>query len=198
MSDPDKSPEPINPIPITRFDRLRMAIDHDLRVRLGLVITIGGFVVFIIGCHPDLIGMDRSPLVGVVQLVIMLVGLMVVCLGGYLSLVALWRGRPLSIAADIGLRLVGTGYVIAFFSAFADVFGLGSHKPPNVPFFGPWQARGVIGGEIVIIVGFFLMLPLFVKLPQPLGNGTASEPEPASQEQPVEVDPVEEESGETV
>jgi hypothetical protein len=28
-----------------------------------------------------------------------------------------------------------------------------------VPFFGPWQARGVEIGEIVIIIGFLMMIP---------------------------------------
>ena len=140
-------------------------MDHDLRIRLGLVITAGGFVVFIIGCHPAIIGMDRSLLIGVVQIVVFLVGLLVICLGGYISVLALWKGNPLSIPADIGLRLVGTGYVIAFFSGFADVFGLGSHKPPNLPFFGPWQARGVMFGEVVIAIGFFMLIPLFFHLP---------------------------------
>ena len=166
MSNPDPpTPQPITPPPIAGLNRLRMAMDHNLRVRLGLMITVGGFVVFIIGCHPDLIGMDRSPVIGVVQIVVFLVGLLVICLGGFISGIALWKGHQLSIPADIGLRLVATGYVIAFFSGFADVFGLGSHKPPNIPFFGPWQARGVMFGEVVIAIGFFILIPLFFHLP---------------------------------
>jgi hypothetical protein len=173
MNNSDKPPEPITPRPIAGFNRLRMAMDHNLRIRLGLVITVGGFLVFMVGCHPALIGMDRSMLVGVVQVVVLLVGLLVICLGGYVCVVALWKGQPLSIPADIGLRLIGTGYVIAFFSGFADVFGLGTHKPPNIPFFGPWQARGVIGGEIVIIIGFLMVLPLLFTRPQPAAAETA-------------------------
>ena len=166
MSNPENPPpQPITPRPIASLQRLRLAMVHDLRIRLGLFITIGGFVVFIIGCHPAIIGMDRSLLIGVVQIVVFLVGLLVICLGGYISVLALWKGNPLSIPADIGLRLVGTGYVIAFFSGFADVFGLGSHKPPNLPFFGPWQARGVMFGEVVIAIGFFMLIPLFFHLP---------------------------------
>jgi hypothetical protein len=142
-----------------------MAMDHDLRIRLGLVIIIGGFIVFLIGCHPGLIGMDRSLVIGVVQIIVFLVGLLVMCLGGYICVIALWKGHPLSIPADIGLRLVGTGYVVAFFSGFADVFGFGSHKPPNMPFFGPWQERGVLFGELVIAIGFFMLIPLFFHPP---------------------------------
>jgi len=154
-------------------------MDHDLRVRLGLVITVGGFIIFLIGCHPNLIGMDISPMIGVVQIVVFLVGLLVICLGGYICVLALWKGYPLSIPADIGSRLIGTGYVIAFFSGFADVFGLGSHKPPNLPFFGPWQARGVIFGELVIAIGFFMLIPFFFHPP------SSKQPEEENQERPI-------------
>ncbi|MBN2149461.1 MAG: hypothetical protein JW726_18880 [Anaerolineales bacterium] len=129
------------------------------RIRFGLVTTILGFVVFLIGAAPGLFGLDRSPVVGFVQIAMFLVGLGVICLGGYISLAALWNGGPKSIASDIGLRLVGTGYVIAVASGMADVFGFGSQKFPMVPFFGPWQESGVIVGEAVIAVGLLLLIP---------------------------------------
>lgn len=109
--------------------------------------------------------MDRSPVIGIVQIVVFEVGLLVICLGGVICMVALWKGQPLSIPADIGLRIVGTGYVITFFCAFADYFGLGSHKPPNLPFFGPWQARGVMFGELIITLGLLLLIPLLFGKP---------------------------------
>lgn len=143
-----------------------MALDRDLRILLGLVVTFGGFLIFLIGCHPQIIGMDRSPIIGVVQIVVFEIGLLVICLGGYINTVALWRGKPLSIPADFGLRLVGTGYVISFFTGFADVFGLGSHKPPNVPFFGPMQALGVMLGEVFIAIGFLMLIPFSSRLSQ--------------------------------
>jgi hypothetical protein len=61
------------------------------------------------------------------------------------------------LTADFGLRVVATGYVIAIFTAMADVFGFGSHPLPGVPFFGPLQARGVILGEAIIAVGLIMM-----------------------------------------
>ena len=65
-----------------------------------------------------------------------------------------------SIPADIGLRLVATGYVIAVFSGMADVFGMGSQSAPLAPYFGPVQALGVLIGEIVIALGFLLLIPI--------------------------------------
>jgi hypothetical protein len=80
-------------------------------------------------------------------------------LGGYISLSVLWNDREKSILAELGLRFVSTGYVIAVVSGLADVFGLGSQLLPSVPFFGPWQAVGVIVGMGVIGVGFLLFIP---------------------------------------
>lgn len=135
-----------------------------MRIRTGLVITLMGFFVFIVGAKPDWLGWDRSPVVGFVQIAVFLVGLAVICLGGYIGLLALWGGGQRTIAADIGLRLVSTGYVISVFAGMADVFGMGAHLLPEVPYFGPVQATGVVLGEIVIAVGFLMLVPY--KMPE--------------------------------
>ncbi len=137
------------------------------RVRWGLSVTLVGEFVFLLGARPSLFGLDRSPVIGFVQISVFLVGLAMICLGGYITLNTLWNGREKTIGADIGFRLVSTGYVIAVASGMADVFGFGSQPFPSIPYFGPWQASGVILGEIVIIVGFFLLIPYPNRMPKP-------------------------------
>jgi hypothetical protein len=129
------------------------------RVRFGLIFTLLGFFIFIVGSKPAWFGWDNSPVVGFIQIAVLLVGLAIICLGGYIGLLALWKGIPRTIAADIGMRLVATGYVISVFAGMADVFGMGTQKLPEVPFFGPLQARGVMIGQSVIALGFLLMIP---------------------------------------
>lgn len=129
------------------------------RIRLGLSMTLFGFAVFLLGSRPDIYGLDRSPIIGFVQIAVFLVGLAIMCIGGYISLMALWKNQPTTIAADFGLRIVATGYVIAVFTGMADVFGFGSHPLPGVPFFGPWQARGVILGQAIIAIGLTMLIP---------------------------------------
>ena len=129
------------------------------RVRVGLAVTLFGLLVFLIGARPSMFGIDRSPVIGFIQIAVFLVGLAIICLGGYISLTSLWREKPTSIAADIGLRLVATGYVVAVFAGMADIFGLGSQSLPNLPYFGEWQATGVEIGQAIIALGFFLLLP---------------------------------------
>ena len=146
---PSNSPAktPLGPLP-SRF-----------RIRTGLSITLIGLLVFLVGARPSLFGLDRSPVVGFVQISVFLVGLAIISIGGYICLMAFWQNGDRSIPADIGIRMVTTGYVIAVFCGMADVFGFGTQLRPRVPFFGPWQAFGVQVGEAVIAIGFLLLIP---------------------------------------
>ena len=130
-----------------------------LRVRISLILSFLGLFVFVVGSKPNWLGWDRSPVVGFVQIAVFLVGLAIICAGGYLGLLTLWGNAQRTIAADIGSRLVSTGYVIAVFAGMADVFGMGSQPLPQVPYFGPWQSAGVLIGQAVIALGFILLIP---------------------------------------
>jgi hypothetical protein len=129
------------------------------RIRSGLFLTLVGLLVFLVGARPTIFGVDRSPVVGFVQIAVFLIGMAIICLGGYVSMMAFWKNGDRTIPADIGTRLVTTGYLIAVFSGMADVFGFGTQLRPRVPFFGPWQATGVQIGEATIAIGFLLLLP---------------------------------------
>lgn len=129
------------------------------RIRTGLFLTLVGFLIFLIGARPDVFGLDISPVIGFVQIAVFVVGLAFIAIGGFISLMALWKDQQISIAADIGQRMVATGYVIAGFAGMADVFGFGSHIYPIVPYFGIWQQFGVEVGEVLMAAGFILMIP---------------------------------------
>jgi len=64
------------------------------RVRVGLITTLIGFLVFLVGARPGLFHLDRSPVIGWLQIAVFLIGLAIICLGGYLSLASLWRRQP--------------------------------------------------------------------------------------------------------
>lgn len=130
------------------------------RINIGLGLTIAGFLIFLLGADPDLVGLDRSIYIGFVQTATFSIGLAMLCLGGYLSFNACQLAdRIQSLAQDIGVRLVATGYLISLISGMADVFGFGTQSWPSLPFFGPRQAAGVIAGEIIIAIGFILYMP---------------------------------------
>lgn len=133
------------------------------RIRLSLVIIFIGLFIFMVGAKPAYFGWDRSPVVGFVQIVVFLFGLAFICLGGYLGLHSLWWGIERTIVSDIGSRLVATGYVFSVFAGLADIVGMGSHPFPQVPYFGPWQAAGVMIGQGIIALGFLMMVPFRYK-----------------------------------
>lgn len=140
------------------------------RVRAGLIISALGFLIFLVGARPALFGVDRSPVIGFVQIAVFLIGLAMICWGGYICLTTFWQNRERTIAADIGQRLVATGYVVAVVSGMADIFGMGTQPPSqSIPLFGPWQALGVEIGQVIIILGFLLLIPY--RLPSPNCSG---------------------------
>lgn len=141
--------------------------NNGYRAQIGFLLTLIGLVVFVIGAVPGIFGLDRSPVIGFVQIAVFLIGLGIICFGGYLIMNSLWNGTEKTIVADIGLRLVSTGYVVTVVSGLADIFGFGSMLFTDIPYFGPWQARGVLFGEIIIILGFLLQIPYRRHLPAP-------------------------------
>ena len=133
-------------------------LNPKMRIRAGITLAVIGLLIFILGASPGILGLDRSPVTGFVQIAVFLTGLALISAGGFLALKALWGDEELTIRAEIGARLISTGFVVAVASGMADVFGFGSEAFPRIPDFGIWQQRGVMLGEILIGIGFLLML----------------------------------------
>ena len=138
-----------------------------LRIRFSLIVVAVGLFIFVVGAKPGWFGVDLSPVVGFIQISVFLIGLAMICAGSYVGLSALWGKEQRSIIADIGLRLVSTGYVISVFTGMADVFGMGSQPLPLVPYFGPWQSVGVLIGQIIIAIGFLMLIPYHLNSNEP-------------------------------
>jgi hypothetical protein len=127
---------------------------------VGVGLTILGLLIFLLGAEPGLFGLDHSAAIGFIQIGVFSFGLFVICLGGTLSLNSLWPNHYRTITGMIGVRLAWTGMIFALISALADMFGLGTRPFPYFqPFFGFWQARGVIVGQVLMIIGFLMMVP---------------------------------------
>jgi hypothetical protein len=138
-----------NSEPITIFSR---------RVQIGLMTAFVGLFLFALGARPNLFGLDRSPVMGFVQMTAFEIGLGMICLGGYFSLNALWKNKKPSIASEFGARFLATGYLISAFAGLADIIGMGSHHLPLV-FFGPLQSFGVLLGQGLSTIGMLMLIP---------------------------------------
>ena len=143
-------------------------INDQLGRRAGLIFTGVGLMVFILGAKPDWFGLNISEAIGVVQIGVFSFGLLLIGLGGTFALHSLWPPHWRSIPADIGLRLAWSGVVMAIISGMADVLGLGTRPlSSSFTFFGYWQARGVVIGQVLMLIGFFMMIPFQSEFPPP-------------------------------
>lgn len=123
-----------------------------------MTVVLVGLLVFILGVAPDLIGMDRSPVIGFVQVGTWLTGLALLLLGAYLSVRVIRNGRETTLISDVGSRLIATGYVMAVAASLADFIGIGSHLLPTI-YFGPVQVIGLALGVLVSLIGVVLYWP---------------------------------------
>lgn len=96
-----------------------------------LLIDIAGLFFFLLGFQPGIFGLNRSPVMGYLQAVVLLFGLGMVMVGTY-AIQSLLRpvGQLLSILEDIGVRLSATGYVLFAVSTTAD-FNWAGKPPPS-------------------------------------------------------------------
>jgi len=123
-----------------------------------MTLVLLGLLIFLVGVSPDLIGMDRSPVVGFVQVGVWLTGLALLLLGAYLTIRVIRNGRQHTLWADVGVRLIATGYVVAAAASLADFIGIGSHTLPGLVF-GHLQVSGLVLGVLVSLVGVVLFWP---------------------------------------
>jgi hypothetical protein len=134
--------------------------DRQIRwARRWMTMVVLGLVVFLVGIQPDLIGMNRSSAVGFVQIYTWLTGLAIILLAAYLTVRVVRNSRPLSLRAEIGVRLIATGYVLAVAASFADFLGIGSHTLRGGLFFGEVQVIGLVVGILTSLLGVILYWP---------------------------------------
>ncbi|HHH81426.1 MAG TPA: hypothetical protein ENL35_00385 [Chloroflexi bacterium] len=128
------------------------------RARRWMTVVLLGLLIFIIGVEPDLIGMDRSPVIGFVQIGTWLAGLALLLVAAYATVRVIRNGKPTSLRADIGVRLIATGYVVAAAASLADFIGLGAQRLPDITF-GPVQVIGLAVGVMLSLLGLILYWP---------------------------------------
>jgi hypothetical protein len=144
--------------PLSQMDTKPLNRKQVSWARRWMTLALLGLLLFLVGVEPDFLGLDRSPVVGFVQIGVWLVGLALLLLGGTLSVRVIRNGYPTSLRADIGLRLVATGYVVAAAASLADFISIGSHSMPFI-YFGPVQTIGLVAGIATSLLGIVLYWP---------------------------------------
>jgi hypothetical protein len=125
--------------------------------QLGVFSLVLGGVVLFLGVFPSAVDADSVAGIGLLQIVTMLVGLVLIVLGAYVVVYALFhRGTPSTLTRDIGIRLGLTGMVIAAAATLADTMGFGSHTSADGPLFGWLQALGMLFGFGIAALGVLM------------------------------------------
>jgi hypothetical protein len=132
-------------------------LGHSRLARFAVALVVIGFFVFLLGVFPNVVRLDLTEGVGLLQIGLFLIGLTIMTLGGYVYAYATrHRARPHRLREDIGVRLMATGLVVAYATGFADLLGIGSHFGAERPLLGPLQALGIFLGVCIIGVGIIL------------------------------------------
>lgn len=134
---------------------MRSGTDNRLS-QAGVAVVALGVVITLIGLFPGVVGLDPTPGIGILQILVILGGFAVTILGAYIFVQSnYYAGIKHNLAQQIALRLSLTGLLIATASGLADVLGFGSHPPgPNQrPLLGPLQVAGMIGGFVIASIG---------------------------------------------
>ncbi len=138
-----------------------MSREQTVRVRhITIYVLFGlGLTLSVLSLLADYIGLDLTPGFGILQMVVLLIGMTCITVALYGYVYGL-RGTnaPRSLQADIGVRLGATGLVLAYVAGLADLIGIGTHIQPDFerPFVGPLQLGGMGLGVLCIIVGLYL------------------------------------------
>jgi hypothetical protein len=141
--------------------------------RRWMTIVLLGLFIFVIGVQPDLLGLNRSQTVGFVQIGVWLTGLAILLIAAYATVRVVRNGKETSLRADIGVRLLATGYVVATVASVADFIGVGAQQMPFITF-GPVQVIGLVTGVLISLIGVILYWPRKRRSPK---NREEQEPE---------------------
>jgi hypothetical protein len=127
--------------------------------QISLILALIGVALVMIGAGADILGLDLTPGVGLVQVLCFLFGLTVITVAGfyYLSQHRLRKG-PVSLMADVGIRMGMTGLLTCYVCGLADILGVGTHRGVRYdrPYLGPLQLAGFAFGLLVVVIGLVL------------------------------------------
>ena len=122
--------------------------------QLGVFTGTVGSVTMIIGLFPGAVNIDRSPGIGLAQIIAILMGLTLLTAGAYVFVYATWhRGEENSLSQDVGIRMGLTGLTVAYVAGLADVLGFGSHTVSAGLDFGRFQTTGMALGFLLAALG---------------------------------------------
>jgi hypothetical protein len=127
--------------------------------QVGIALGALGVVLTFMGLFPGVTGVEPTPGIGLVQLLLILIGLSLLIAGAFIYVkYTFYTYTPANLGQQIAMRLSMTGLLLAAMSSMADILGFGSNLRTETSdiFFGPWQAVGLIGGFLFASAGVLI------------------------------------------
>lgn len=126
--------------------------------QIGIALGALGMVLSFMGFFPTVTGIDPGVGIGLVQFVVIYIGLILLTLGALIYVkFTLYEGRVSNLGQQVGVRLSLTGLLFTAIAGMADFLGFGSHAVPDVEtFFGFLQGLGVLGGFVISAIGVLI------------------------------------------
>lgn len=134
--------------------------ENDSSIRLYSTISLFslGLVFIFLSLAADVLGVDRTPGFGMIQMFLLLLGITFWTGGAFIYLQGIRKNVSRSLQASIGSRLAATGLIFAYAAGLADLLSIGTHPHPDYerPFVGWLQIFGLTLGIISILAGLLL------------------------------------------
>ncbi|NJL92643.1 MAG: hypothetical protein HC915_02395 [Anaerolineae bacterium] len=114
----------------------------------------------LIGLYPGITGVEPQRGIGVLQVIIILVGMLLIISGAMLFVkIGFYAGVASTLTQRIAVRLSLTGLLFSAAAGLADVLGYGSNPaetPEMLPILGVYQAWGMVLGFVVAALGVLI------------------------------------------
>lgn len=124
--------------------------------QFGIAVSVLGAVLTFMGLFPGVTGVEPTPGIGIVQIMLILTGFGLLIAGAFVYVkYTFYADKPATLAQQIGLRLSMTGLMFGAMAGLADILGFGSNirSLSGDIYFGPWQAVGLLGGFLLASIG---------------------------------------------
>ncbi len=124
--------------------------------QIGIAIGTLGAILLLMGLFPGVTGLDPTPGIGVIQLVVVLSGFTLFIMGALIYVkYTFYAYDEANLTQLIGTRLAMTGVLLAGLFSLADAFGFGSHgvEFSIENFLGPLQIIGIVTSYAIACIG---------------------------------------------
>jgi hypothetical protein len=127
--------------------------------QVGIAIGTLGIVIALMGLFPGITGVEETPGIGMVQIIMLLLGYGLLVLGAVLYIkFTYYLGARSNLTQQIGVRVIMTGLLFAAIAGLSDILGFGSHVRTETRdiFFGGLQGIGLLASLAISSFGVLL------------------------------------------